>query len=413
MLVMVIAHLADCLESHHDALIDFKISIKGLENRLSSWHGSNCCQWRGIACDNTTGSVIRIDLHNPYPLSSNTPRYAFWNLSGEIRPSLQKLKSLTHLDLSFNTLQGIPIPGFLGSLKNLQYLNLTTVGFRGSIPPNLGNLSSLQYLNVSSQPLTVYNLQWMTSLASLKHLDMNQVDLSLVGSNWIEFLNKLPFLTDLHLSNCGLFGSISSLGSLNFTSLALIDISLNSFDLKFPDWIANGKLGKNIEVLGFSDNKLHGKLPASIGNMKFLTDFDLSSNGVEGGIPSSIGRLCSLINFDLSSNNLTKSLPELLEGTENCVSGSPLPSLVSLRVSNNRLVGELPDWLGQLENLSELGLNYKLFEGSIPYSLGTLRNLTSVGLGGNKLNGTLLESFGQLPELTFFDVSSNQLQEYL
>ncbi|KAA8515647.1 hypothetical protein F0562_018742 [Nyssa sinensis] len=368
-------YLAACLESDHDALIDVKIGIKDPENRLSSWHGSNCCQWRGIACDNTTGAVIRIDLHNPYPSTSDTPRYGFWNLSGEIRPSLQKFKSLTHLDLSFNTFQGIPIPGFFGSLKNLQYLNLTTAGFRGSIPPNLGNLSSLQYLDVSSQPLTVDNLQWMTGLASLKHLDMNQVDLSLVGSNWIEVLNKLPFLTDLHLSNCGLFGSISSLGSLNFTSLAVIDISLNSFNSKFPDWIANvsslvyvdmsqsifhgripiglGELPnlqylnlfgnqnlsadclelfrgswKKIEVLGFSDNKLHGKLPASIGNMTFLTDFDLSSNGVGGGIPSSIG---------------------------------------------------------------------------------TLRNLTSMGLGGNELNGTLPESFGQLPELTFFDVSSNQL----
>ena len=126
--------LMKCLESDRDALIEFKNGLDDPENRLSLWQGSNCCQWSGISCDNSTGAVVAVDLQNPPPFYSNSSgRYVLWNLSGEVRPSLLKLKSLRHLDLSFNTFNGIPIPVFLGSLENLQYLNLSHAGFSGSV----------------------------------------------------------------------------------------------------------------------------------------------------------------------------------------------------------------------------------------------------------------------------------------
>ncbi|KAI3448864.1 hypothetical protein Pfo_005529 [Paulownia fortunei] len=416
-----------CLPSDRKALLDFKNGLNDPENTLSSWRGMDCCGWRGIVCDNGTGGVSVIDLHNPYPLgygaSAAGARYGFWNLSGEIRPSLMQLKSLKHLDLSSNTFGGIPIPEFFGSLKNLQYLNLSNAGFSGIIPQHLGNLSNMQYLDVSNSgfpSLIVDDFQWITGLVSLKHLEMNSVDLSLVNSNWLEMLNLLPHLTELHLS-----------AFVNFTSLAVIDLSFNGFSSMFPDWLVNisslvyvdlsncmlrgriplgfgelpnlqflnldlnGNLSastlslfkgswQSIEFLSLASNKVHGKLPASIGNMVSLTDFDLSDNYVEGGIPGTIGSLCKLVNFDISGNRMTGSLPELLEGTENCRADSPLPRL-------------------------ELSLAFNLFEGPLPASVGSLQNLTDLSLAGNRLNGTLPESVGQLSELVVLDVSSNYL----
>ncbi|XP_059659597.1 receptor-like protein EIX1 [Cornus florida] len=447
------ANLTHCLESNREALIEFRNGLKDPENRLSSWHGSNCCQWWGIRCDNRTGAVAVIDLHHPN-YATEEYRYEFWNLSGEIRPSLLKLESLTYLDLSYTTFQDIPIPEFFGSLKNLRYLNLSYAGFSGIIPPNLGNLSSLKYLDVSSEfsSLSVDNLQWMTGLVSLKHLEMNRVTLSLVGSSWIEVLNKFPFLTELHLSQCSLSGSISSLRSVNFTSLEVIDLNFNSFNSKFPDWLANltslvhvgmsrsalhGRiplglselpslryldLGFNdlsascfqlfrgswrkIEVLNFATNQLHRKLPSSIGNITFLTDIDLHVNNVDGGIPSSIGRLCNLKYFDFSYNNLTGSLPELLEGTGDCVS----KSLLYLKLSNNRLIGKLPEWLGHLENLVELELGDNLLGGPIPASLGKLSELSILDVSSNHLTGTISEvHFAKLRKLKSLYFSSNSL----
>ncbi|MCI41434.1 LRR receptor-like serine/threonine-protein kinase FLS2-like, partial [Trifolium medium] len=70
-----------------------------------SRHGQTITVVNGIYCDNVTGAVVAIDLHNPDQLRSMQSK-----LSGEIRPSLMKLKSLRSLDLSFNAFKAIPIP---------------------------------------------------------------------------------------------------------------------------------------------------------------------------------------------------------------------------------------------------------------------------------------------------------------
>jgi Leucine-rich repeat (LRR) protein len=375
--------LMKCLESDRDALIEFKNGLDDPENRLSLWQGSNCCQWSAISCDNSTGAVVAVDFHNPPPFYSNSSgRYVLWNLSGEVRPSLLKLKSLRHLDLSFNTFNGIPIPVFLGSLENLQYLNLSHAGFSGTIPPNLGNLSSLEYLDVISHSnLVADNLEWMAGLVSLKHLMMSGVDLSMVGSHWVATLNKLPSLTELYLSSCCLSGDIPSFSFVNFTSLAVINLGYNNLNLKIFDWLVN------ISTLEFVDirvNQLYGRIPLGFGELpnlqvlslgmngllrgscfklfrkgwKKIESLDLSKNHLSGELPASIGKLCNLKYLDLSSNNLEGTLPESLEGIENCLSTSPLPSLHYLELSHNQLHGKLPDWLGQLANLVHLGLAF-------------------------------------------------------
>ncbi|KAK2643887.1 hypothetical protein Ddye_019082 [Dipteronia dyeriana] len=103
------------------------------------------------------------------------------------------------------------------------------------------------------------------------------------------------------------------------------------------------------------------------------------------------------------------SLPEFFEGTDNCVSSSPSPILMYLRLSNNHLLGKLLEWLGQLENLTELVLSNNQFQGPIPDSLGNLQNLTKLSLQGNQLNGTLPERIRNLFKLSTLDVSVNHL----
>ncbi|KAJ9693373.1 hypothetical protein PVL29_012226 [Vitis rotundifolia] len=407
-------HISNNVQSEQEALIDFK-------------SGSNYCYWQGITCEKDTGIVISIDLHNPYPRENVYENWSSMNLSGEIRPSLTKLKSLKYLDLSFNSFKGMPIPQLFGFLKNLLHLNLSGAEFSGTIPSNFGNLSNLQYLDLSS-----YHPSYMTSLVFLKYLGMDYVNLSLVGSQWVEVLNKLPILTELHLDGCSLSGSIPSPSFVNFTSLFVISIKSNQFISMFPKWLLNVSSLGSIDI---SYNQLHGRIPLGLGELPNLQYIDLSwnsnfrgsisqllrnswkkieflnlaGNELHGPIPSSFENFCNLKYLDLSDNNLNGSLPEIIKGIETCSSRSPLPNLKELHLYNDQLMGKLPTWLGELKNLRRLDLSLNKLEGLIPASLGTLRHLESLSLRMNELNGSLPDSIGRLSQLQQLDVYSNHL----
>ncbi|XP_059595583.1 receptor-like protein EIX2 [Vitis vinifera] len=430
-------HVDNNVQYEQKALIDFKSGLKDPNNRLSSWKGSNYCYWKGISCENSTGFVISIDLHNPYPRENVYENWSSMNLSGEISPSLIKLKSLKYLDLSFNSFKAMPIPQFFGSLENLIYLNLSSAGFSGSIPSNLRNLSSLQYLYLSSEYLDdidfeylydihseyfnnlfVENIEWMTDLVSLKYLGMNYVNLSLVGSRWVEVANKLPSLTELHLGGCSLSSSFPSPTFVNLTSLAVIAINSNYFNSKFPEWLLNVS---NLVSIDISDNQLHGRIPLGLGELPNLQYLDLSlnvnlrgsisqllrkswkkievlnlaQNELHGSIPSSIGNFCNLKYLDLSVNLLNGSLPEIIKGLETCSSKSPLPNLEVLNLAenelqdlgNNNLSGIIPKSLGQLQSLESLHLNHNELSGELPSSFQNLTGLEVLDLSYNKLLG--------------------------
>jgi Leucine-rich repeat (LRR) protein len=150
---------------------------------------------------------------------------------GKINPSLLDLKHLIYLDLSYNNFNGTQIPKFLGSMERLRYLNLSGAGFGGVIPHQLGNLSNLHYLNLGGYYYNLYvmNLQWLSGLPLLQHLDMSFVNLS-QASDWLPDINKLPSLLELRMSGCYLSGSTPSTPSINFSSLATLDLSYNHFE---------------------------------------------------------------------------------------------------------------------------------------------------------------------------------------
>ncbi|KAJ9175019.1 hypothetical protein P3X46_013606 [Hevea brasiliensis] len=411
------AQLVNCKASDREALIEFKNGLSDPNNLLSSWQGGDCCQWWGIGCNNRTGAVITVDIHNPDQFPGK------FALGGELRSSLAKLKSLEYLDLSFNAFNGNQIPTFFESFERLRYLNLANSGFGGKIPPNLGNISSLQHLDISSTfgENFLDNLEWVTGLTSLKYLVLDGVDLAMVGSKWVRPLSMLPALSEVHLSDCNLQRSTLFVSFANSSSLAVIDLSYNNLN-SIPRWlvnissllsvdlsynsiqgsnsigfcnlpnlrflnIGNNNLGvssyqlfkqswSKLEVLQLDNNFVHGKLPASIGNMTSLTHLDLSRNYIEGSIPSSI---------------------------------RPLPHLQNFLLSCNQLCGMLPSWLGQLQNLVELHLNSNLFNGTLPDNLGQISKLSTLDVSSNHLTGNLPESMGKLSLLKYLDVSSNRL----
>lgn len=252
------------------SLLSFKQSLLDPYHQLSSWNGEvDCCKWKGVVCNNSTGHVHQLHLHG---------------LIGKINPSLLNLKHLSHLDLSLNNF-GETIPSFIGSFTNIEYLNLSFSGFHGKVPHNIGNLSYLRSLDLSGFPqymfvdavsypnlLNVDSLHWLSGLSKLEYLNMNFVNLS-KANDWLQVINTLPSnLLQLHFGYCSLDCISPTLHFVNITSLTLLDLSSNYFhSVDVPKWIFRLD---NLLYLYLSNNSFIGPIP-TISNTTKLRGIDL------------------------------------------------------------------------------------------------------------------------------------------
>ncbi|XP_048423939.1 receptor-like protein EIX2 [Pyrus x bretschneideri] len=414
-----------CIDEERQALLIFKQHLVDHSGRLSSWVGHDCCRWEGISCNNSTGQVVKMDLRNPYDFSDDD-EYEEWrnaSLGGKINASLLSLKHLNYLDLSLNSFDSNQIPKFIGELKRLQYLNLSSASFRGEIPSSLGNLSSLNFLDLGGKDinlnlnwhshLTSKNLNWLSHLSSLKYINLEGIDLSSTGVSWAYDINMLPSLLELHLSSCQIesiplsLQSINflplSLQRINFTSLLVLDMSSNGIkSSSFPGWFFNLT---NLVTLDLSGNDFSKSFPSGFSNFKSLQNLDLFDTGLKGQIPKLSGNLCKLKVLRLSGNNFDGGIEEFWRSLSNC----PSNTLESLDLSNCQIESQLPVFLGMFKSLQNLNLGANNLWGSIPDSIGNLSSLRILYLFSNNLLGSIPDSIGNLSSLRTLDLSDNKM----
>ncbi|KAL6286049.1 hypothetical protein ACE6H2_010439 [Prunus campanulata] len=127
-------------------------------------------------------------------------------------------------------------------------LNLSYMGFTGTIPPHLGNLSFLVALSLKTN----------------------------------SFHGTLPY-------------ELSYLRRLKF-----ISFGYNNFIGSIPSWF--GSLSK-LESLKLYGNHFSGSIPTTIFNLSTLQVLDLRTNKLSGGIPREIGNLTMLKKIYLNDNN--------------------------------------------------------------------------------------------------------------
>jgi hypothetical protein len=128
--------------------------------------------------------------------------------------------------------------------------------------------------------------------------------------------------------------------------------------------------------LWLHDNQFSGSIPASLGDLSFLTELWLQDNQFSGSIPSSLG--------DLSA-------------------------LRVLYLNNNQLNGTIPSSLGKLLSLQFLLLDGNQLSGSIPASVGGLSSLIHIFLNDNQLSGQVPSSLGELPNLSWCNMLPNDV----
>ncbi|PIN10228.1 Leucine-rich repeat protein [Handroanthus impetiginosus] len=297
------------------------------------------------------------------------------NLTGEIPPSICNATKLEALDLSANALTG-SIPPCLPNNSVLGILSLGKNKLSGTIPGTFSVNCSLKTLDLQKNAL---NGKIPGSLVNCPFLEVLNI-----GNN--RFEDTFPcMLTKTHL-HVLILRSNKFYGDLHcprpfqeWSFLQIIDISTNNFSgdfslLPFSTWkgMINGNDNKKsqydhlrldfLEVqkyyqdtvtvtmkglemeltkilliftsIDFSNNKFHGEIPYSIGDLKSLYGLNLSHNELTGPIPASIGNLTQLGSLDLSGNKLTGKIPVEL---------ASLTSLSFLNLSDNRLFGKIPE----------------------------------------------------------------------
>ncbi|KAB2095607.1 hypothetical protein ES319_A01G050100v1 [Gossypium barbadense] len=252
--------------------------------------------------------------------------------------------------------------------RRVTALDLTGLGFVGTLPPHLGNLSFLSLLYVSNNSFYGGLPVQLSNLRRLKYLSF--------GNN--SFSGEIPLW----------------LGSL--TELRKLFLYQNNFKGVIPFYL--GYLSK-LEILSLYENQVSGSIPSSIFNISSLQKIDLSDNMLSGSIPSVPRALLSLELIDFSSNNLSGHIPKDMF--------DHLPNLKELSLSLNLLSGRIPASLFKCKELQLLSLVYNQMEGSLPIEIGNLSMLQYIYIGRNHFEGEIPKQIVNLTLLMLFDCCQN------
>ncbi|KAF8111633.1 hypothetical protein N665_0074s0154 [Sinapis alba] len=342
-------------------------------NSLDSFEGSpimllnSSLNWLDLRSNAFGGSLPIISPRLYSMLASNN------SFTGDIPVSLCNQSYLLVLDLAHNNFSG-SIPRCLMFNSSVESMDFRNNNLIGRLPDIFNKSGSLKTLDVSQNQITG---KLPRSLTHCKDLEYLNVEGNRIDDTFPFWLKDLPNLRVLVLRSNMFHGPIySPRHPLSFPAMRMVDISRNKFTGRLPhDYFVNWstlllcttpqdegymmymgdsyqytyhpsmylrnkgidmeleKILKTYTAIDFSENKLGGQIPDSIGLLKSLIVLNLSSNDFMGHIPSSWANLTSLESLDLSQNQLTGKIPQEL---------ATLSFLERINVSHNKLTGHIP-----------------------------------------------------------------------
>ncbi|KAI9397326.1 hypothetical protein POPTR_003G026914v4 [Populus trichocarpa] len=364
-----------CLEEERIGLLEIK-ALDGFY--LRDWvDSSNCCEWPGIECDNTTRRVIQLSLVGARDFSSGD-----WVLNASL---FQPFKELQGLDLGVN--------GLVGCLENEGFEVLSS---------KLSNLDiSFNQFNNDKSILSCFN-----GLSTLKSLDLSYNELT--GGSGLKVLSsRLKKLENLLLRwnqyNDTIFPSLTGFSSLKSLDLSANQLtgSINSFE------IISSHLGK-LENLDLTYNIFNDSILSHLRGFSSLKSLNLSGNMLLGSTTvNGLRTLEFLQSLPISLKTLSLKDTNLSQGT--FFNSSTLEELhldrTSLPINFLRNIGALPAL--KVLSVAECDLHVTL----PAQGWCELKNLKQLDLSRNNFGGSLPDCLGNLSSLQLLDVSDNQFTE--
>lgn len=282
-----------------------------------------------------------------------------------------------------------------------------------SCDPKTGLVSAISLDNKSLSGVISPSISQLQGLSSL-WLPSN----ALSGSLPSEII-KCTNLRVLNVTGNNMNGTIPDLSSL--VRLENLDLSINYFSGKFPDWFGNLT---GLDSLGLGDNMFdEGEIPDVFGRLKKLTWLYLPGSNFIGGIPGSIFELESLGTLDICRNKITGDFPKSInklrnlwkiELYQNNLTGVIPPQLAELSllqefdVSSNQMYGPLPPEIGSLKYITVFHLFKNNFSGDLPKGFGDMQHLFDLAIYKNSFSGAFPENLGRFSPLNSLDISENK-----
>ncbi|MED6137819.1 hypothetical protein PIB30_068625, partial [Stylosanthes scabra] len=432
----------------------------------------NATALREIVLDFTNMSSITSSLSNwSFSLSLDTLSLVDTGIRGHLTSHILCLPNLHHLDLTGNENIQVHVPNLNCSTSLLSVLDLSWCQFPGSqIPSSFSNLTHLTSLTLSWSELNGSIPSFLSNLQHLTHLDLSNNTFS---GQFPNVLGQLTKLQTLILRSNRLGGKLLLSSLANLTQISLLDCSDNKFEGPLPNKITGFS---SLTHLVLNDNLLNETIPSWCFSLPALTNLDLSNNQfifighistissrslqflslcgnkLQASIPESLFNLVNLTDLCLSSGNWSDSLhfPHNLESSNVTHKFTKLaslqllqidltqfskiswrfPNLKELELSENKLEGEVPHWIQDIDSLVLLKLRYNQLSsiGRFPWhdlhyldlsfnlltddNISFICNATSleiVNLSHNKFRGTIPRCLANLSDLAVLDLQMNKL----
>ncbi|KAF7847611.1 hypothetical protein BT93_L2790 [Corymbia citriodora subsp. variegata] len=293
-----------------------------------------------------------------------------------------RLPHLEFLSVSGNQFKG-PIPPSISNCTKLDVLQASMNRFSGKVP-SLENLYKLRLFHIMNNQLGRGKPKDLSFLCSLTN------NTNLVGVLPKCIGNLSTTLTRLILGINQISGEIPQKLE-NLVNLEVLAMELNQFSGFIPPNLGNLQ---NLVILVLSDNDLGGTIPSSLGNLTKLIMLDLGGNHFHGQIrhiyQTLLGLSSMAIILNLSYNHLTGVLPTEV-GNLRTLTELDISNNLQMRtnepgwISSNLLVGEIPSSLGDCTLLTSLRLAGNFFHGLIPQSIRLLGGIEELDLSRNNI----------------------------